>query len=222
MMGLLKRLSHNMAGHDWKEQERSVTLQKSIERLQTGKPIRIIALGDSLTQGWMARKGYLDYLSEMLKKKYPESRPSIVNRGIPGDTAEGGLYRLRGDVLDLDPDLVFLQFALNDAFTGVNPEVFKNTISAMISQIRSDTDAEILLLTSVPIMHGEEDFMAEKFYSRLIAISEEEKVPIVQVHQYWKKRIAGGVDFRSLIQFDLVHPNAEGYRLMAEAIMEMF
>jgi acyl-CoA thioesterase I len=200
--------------------ERNVNLQKSIQRFRTGQPIRIIALGDSLTQGWMARKGYLDYLAEMLKKKHPDCRPTIVNRGIPGDTAEGGLYRLRDDVLDLDPDLVFIQFALNDAFTGVNPEVFKNTIAAMISQIRTDTDAEILLVTSVPIMHGEEDFMAEKFYSRLIALSDEEKIPIALVHQYWKKKIAGGVDFRSLIQSDLVHPNAEGYRLMAEAIME--
>jgi acyl-CoA thioesterase I len=197
-----------------------VSLQKSIERFQAGKPIRIIALGDSLTQGWMVRKGYLDYLAEMLRKKYPDCRPTILNRGIPGDTAEGGLYRLRDDVLDMDPDLVFIQFALNDAFTGVNPEVFKNTIAAMISQIRTDTDAEILLVTSVPIMHGEEDFMAEKFYSRLIAISDEEKIPIALVHQYWKKKIAGGLDFKSLIQSDLVHPNAEGYRLMAEAIME--
>jgi acyl-CoA thioesterase-1 len=196
------------------------TLKKSIQKLTSGEPIRIIALGDSLTQGWMVRKGYLDFLAEMLEKKYPNCEVTIINRGIPGDTADGGLFRLREDVLDSDPDLVFIQFALNDAFMGVDPDRFKNTIKSIVEQIRVDTDAEILLITSVPVMHESSDAMVEKFYSRLADISEEENVAITPVHRYWKKKISEGVDFRGLVQGDMVHPNVEGYRLMAEAIME--
>jgi len=195
-------------------------LKKSIRKLTSGEPIRVVALGDSLTQGWMVRKGYLDFLAEMLEKKYPNCEVTIINRGIPGDTAEGGLFRLREDVLDNDPDLVFIQFALNDAFMGVDPDRFKNTIKSIVEQIRVDTDAEILLITSVPIMHESEDIMVEKFYSRLADISEEEDVDIAPVHRYWKKKISEGVDFRGLVQGDMVHPNVEGYRLIAEAIME--
>jgi len=197
-------------------------LHKSIQKLTSGQPIRIVAIGDSLTQGWMVRKGYLDFFAELLKVKFPRCDATIINRGIPGDTAEGGLFRLREDVLDSNPDLVFIQFALNDAFTGVPPALFKNTIRTMVDQIRSDTFAEILLLTSVPIMHQEEDFMAENFYSRLIEISGEESIPIALVHQHWKKMMSEGTDIRSLVQMDMVHPNMEGYRLMAEAIMEVF
>ena len=197
-------------------------LRKSIQKLTAGDPLKIIAIGDSLTQGWMVRKGYIDFFADMLKAKFPRCNVTIVNRGIPGDTAEGGLYRLREDVLDGDPDLVIIQFALNDAFTGVPPVQFKNTVKTMISHIRADTDAEILLLTSVPIMHQDEDFMAENFYSRLIEISSEDRVPIALVHQYWKRKMAEGTDIRTLVQADMVHPNMEGYRLMAEAIMDMF
>ncbi|MBP7734485.1 MAG: hypothetical protein KA369_00800 [Spirochaetes bacterium] len=197
-------------------------LQKSIKKLTSGEHLKIIALGDSLTQGWMVRKGYLDFIAEMLQSLFPDCDVSILNRGIPGDTAEGGLYRLREDVLDGDPDLVFVQFALNDAFTGVPPAQFKNTIKTIVDHIRTDTDAEILLLTSVPIMHQDVDFMAENFYSRLSEVSSEESIPIALVHQYWKKKMSEGTDIHSLVQADMVHPNVEGYRLMAEAIMEVF
>ncbi|HPV40231.1 MAG TPA: GDSL-type esterase/lipase family protein [Spirochaetota bacterium] len=197
-------------------------LKKSIQKLSSGDPLRIIAIGDSLTQGWMVSKGYLDFFAEMLKMNYPDCNVTIFNRGIPGDTAQGGLFRLREDVLDCDPDLVFIQFALNDAFTGVPPVQFKNTVKTMVDHIRADTDAEILLLTSVPIMHQDEDFMAENFYSRLIELSREENLPIALVHLHWKKKIAEGTDIRNLVQMDMVHPNVEGYRLMAEAIMGEF
>jgi len=197
-------------------------LKKSIQKLASGDPLKIIAIGDSLTQGWMVRKGYLDFIAEMLRADFPKSNVTILNRGIPGDTAQGGLFRLREDVLDCDPDLVFIQFALNDAFTGVPPVQFKNTVRTMVDHIRADTDAEILLVTSVPIMHQDQDFMAENFYSRLIELSREENLPIAPVHLYWKKKMAEGTDIRSLVQMDMVHPNVEGYRLMAEAIRAEF
>ena len=163
----------------------SGNLPKTITKLETGEPVRLIALGDSLTQGWMARKGFLDFLSEMLKKKYPASRLTIINRGIPGDTAEGGLERLRYDVLDHDPDLVFVQFGLNDAFTGVHPGRFESAVQTIVDHIRTDTDAEILIITSVPVVFERMDEIADSFYGRLEAVAARERLPIVRVHRYW-------------------------------------
>ena len=197
-------------------------LTKTVQMLEAGETVRLIALGDSLTRGWMARKGFLDFLSEMLKKKYPSCTVSIINRGIPGDTAEGGLLRLRQDVLDHDPDLVFIQFGLNDAFSGVNPGRFESTVREMVGQIRRDTDAEILIITSVPVVYERMDEIADDFYGRLEAVAESDGLAIVRVHRYWMEKIEQGLEFRSLVQGDQVHPNVEGYRLMAEAIMGAF
>jgi acyl-CoA thioesterase I len=197
-------------------------LTKTVRMLEAGEPVKLIALGDSLTQGWMARKGFLDFLSEMLQKKYPKCRVAIINRGIPGDTAEGGLYRLRNDVLDHDPDLVFIQFGLNDAFTGVNPGRFEATIQAIVEQVRNDSDAEILIITSVPVLFERMDEIADAFYGRLEAVASREGLAIVRVHRYWMEKIEQGLDFNSLVQGDRVHPSVEGYRLMAEAILSAF
>lgn len=200
--------------------ETMMPLQNTRRKLEAGEPLRLVALGDSLTQGWMVRKGYVDFLGEMIARRYPKCDITIVNRGIPGDTAEGGLYRLREHVLDADPDLVLVQFGLNDAYTGVSPDRFKNTVKAIIDQIRADTDAEILLLTSVPIMHASEDLVAEAFYDRIEALAREEGLPVARVHAHWKKKVSAGIFFASLVQGDGVHPNIEGHRIMAEAVFE--
>jgi lysophospholipase L1-like esterase len=196
-------------------------LERSINRLHEGVKLTIVALGDSLTHGWMVRKGFLDFIAEMLNNKYSHGNFTIINRGIPGDTAQGGLYRLKHDVIDMNPDLVFIQFGLNDAYTGISLESFKNTVRMMVDAIKAECGAEILLVTSVPLMQGQEDLIAEQFYRVLASISEEKDIPIAQVDRYWKKKISEGIDFRKLVQSDQFHPTVEGYRLMAEAIMEV-
>ncbi len=112
-----------------------MALNRSIAMLKKGEKLTIAALGDSLTQGWMVSKGYTDFVVDMLYKKYPDSKIDFVNRGIPGDTAEGGLRRLRYDILDKNPDCIFIQFALNDAYLGVSPGRFGNTIRGIIERI---------------------------------------------------------------------------------------
>ncbi len=194
----------------------------TIRKLTEGSHSVIVALGDSLTQGWLVNKGYLVFLGEMLKEKYPKAQFDIINRGIPGDTAEGGLLRVREDVIDEDPDCVFIQFALNDAFIGHPVERFKHSLQSIIDRIRENTDAEIVLVTSVHLGDARDNAIAAPFYARIEELSAENGLPVARVHDYWRKKISEGVEFRTLVQFDMVHPTVEGYRLMAEAIMEVF
>ncbi len=167
----------------------------------------------------MVEKGYIDFLYEMLTAKYPESTVNFVNCGIPGDTARGGLWRLEQDVVRHNPDLVFIQFALNDAFTGCSPDQYERNIRAIVERIRTETGSDILLVTSVAPGNDYDDLEAEKFYERLQMVSETENIPIAGVHEYWKKKISSGIPHSSLVQADQVHPTVDGYRLMAEAIM---
>jgi len=195
---------------------------KTIGRLSQGTHTVIVALGDSLTQGWLVNKGYLVFLGEMLRERYPRAQFSIINRGIPGDTAEGGLSRVREDVIDEDPDCVFIQFALNDAFIGHPVERYKRSLQSIIDRIRENTDAEIILLTSVHLGESRDNATAAPFYAKIEELAAENSLPVARVHEYWRKKIQEGVEFRSLVQFDMVHPTVEGYRLMAGAIMEVF
>ena len=170
----------------------------------------------------MVRRGYVDFLNDMIKSKFPQSRFVLVNRGIPGDTAEGGLYRLDYDVLSEKPDCVFIQFGLNDAFSGYSPDEFESLVEQIIAGIKKTTDAEIILLTSSYIGGNRENRIAEEFYGRLDKLARKYDLPIAKVHEYWKKRISEDIEFRKLVQFDSVHPTEMGYMLMAEAIMKLF
>ena len=194
---------------------------ETIEKMDKGKSIRIVALGDSLTYGWMVEKGYIDFLDEMLKKKYPKATITIINRGLPGDTSRGGLFRLQKHVIEENPDLVLLQFALNDALTGFTVDEFYSNMKSMVEQIQQDTSAEILLMTSPLIYDRVMQRMAEPYYGRIITLAAEKKLPLAQVHEYWGQKISGGVEHRGLVQDDLAHPTVEGHLLMAEAVMEM-
>ena len=71
-------------------------------------------------------------------------------------------------------------------------------------------------------MNERENRHAELFYSQLEELSDEEKIPISRVHDYWKKKIKSGINFHDLVQEDGVHPTEMGYKLMAESIIQNF
>jgi acyl-CoA thioesterase-1 len=200
-----------------------ITPSNTINKLRSGTPVTIAAIGDSLTAGWMVRKGYIDFFRDMLQARYPETRIRIIAKGMPGDTADSGAYRLKWDILEYRPDCVLIQYGINDAYMGFTTGQFKRYIKEMIEGIKADPDADIVLLTSSYLGSNEEnDFVAE-FYQKLTELGTEYGAAVSQTHQYWKEQMdAGEVDFLSLVQYDMVHPTELGYRLMAEALMNLF
>lgn len=197
-------------------------LTKSLKKLNSGEEVKIVALGDSLTYGWMTEQGFLDYLMIMITKKYPDSKFKIINRGVPGDTAKDGLRRTESDVIRLLPDLVFIQFALNDAYTGFSPADFQKNIESIILKIRENSDTEIALITSVAILNPEENKIAEEFYTKIYECGERYNLPVAEVHKYWKEKISSGIRHSILVQSDGIHPTEKGYELMAEAVFMLF
>jgi len=74
----------------------------------------VVFLGDSITQGWAS-----------LAKDFPDLK--VANRGISGDVTRGVLYRLKEDVLDLNPAAVVLLIGTNDLEDGGEPELMRKT-----------------------------------------------------------------------------------------------
>ena len=196
--------------------------ERAIQKLKEGSRLTIAALGDSLTYGWMVRTGFVDIFEDMLKDKYPQAVFKIIKRGVPGDTAQGGIFRIKKDIISAMPDLVMVQFGLNDALSGYTPAEFYNNMRHIVSVLKEETDSEILLMTS-PLIYDEEMMnLARPYYDRIFQISEEMSLPAALVHKYWEKKIAAGVNHYELVQSDMAHPTEAGHRLMAEAVMELF
>jgi lysophospholipase L1-like esterase len=103
----------------------------------------------------------------------------------------------------------------------MTPVMFKKNFEQIILKIQSNTSAGMLLITSVPVNSPYENSVAESFYNMIIECGVEYNIPVARVHEYWKKKISSGISHSSLVQGDGVHPMENGYRLMAEAVMEL-
>ncbi len=94
-------------------------------------PLKIVCLGDSLTTCGGEGGRYTDWLARWL----PEHQ--FFNRGISGDTLEGGRARFQRDVLDLAPDIVVIELGANDYNRRRPIEAMEEDLEAMVSAARS-------------------------------------------------------------------------------------
>jgi acyl-CoA thioesterase I len=98
------------------------------------RPVRIVALGDSLTAGYglAANEAFPVKLQRALAAKGLAT--DIANAGVSGDTTSGGLARLDWSVPD-GTDAVILELGANDALRGLDPKVTRGALDAMLRRL---------------------------------------------------------------------------------------
>jgi acyl-CoA thioesterase I len=98
------------------------------------RPLRIVALGDSLTAGFglAADEAFPAKLERALKDK--GVAVEISNAGVSGDTASGGLARLDWSVPD-GTDAVILELGANDMLRGIAPEITKQALTEIVRRL---------------------------------------------------------------------------------------
>jgi acyl-CoA thioesterase-1 len=102
--------------------------------LASDHPLRIVALGDSLTAGYglAANEAFPVRLQRALAGKGIATE--IANAGVSGDTASGGLARFDWSVPD-GTDAVILELGANDALRGVDPKVTRGALDALLRRL---------------------------------------------------------------------------------------
>jgi acyl-CoA thioesterase-1 len=107
------------------------------------RPVKIVALGDSLTAGYGLDRAdaFPDKLEKALKAK--GIAVAIENAGVSGDTASGGLSRLDWSVGD-GTEAVILELGANDMLRGVNPKVTRAALETIIARLKA-RKIEVLL-----------------------------------------------------------------------------
>ena len=107
------------------------------------RPIKIVALGDSLSAGFglPVEAAFPSKLAEALKAKTVPV--TIVNAGVSGDTASAGLDRLDWSIPD-GTDAVILELGANDALRGLDPAVTKNALDKILRKL-ADRRIPVLL-----------------------------------------------------------------------------
>jgi len=162
----------------------------------------VLAFGDSLTHGTGASAGqsYPDVLSELLGRQ-------VINGGIPGEVSAAGLKRLPAVLEEYNPTLVILCHGGNDFLRKLNQATTSSNLDAMITLIRSH-GADVVLVGVPKLGFG---LQVPVLYSQ---IADQYTIPL-------QKEILVDLLSDNSMKSDVIHPNATGYRLMAEAIYDL-
>ncbi len=162
----------------------------------------VVAFGDSLTYGTgaTAEESYPAVLAQLIGRK-------VVRAGVPGEVTAQGLARLPLVIDTHDPRLVIVCLGGNDMLRRVNEAEIKRNLRAIITNIRGRGIGVVLVGVPKPALITS----APTFYTELAA---EFGIP-------YEGEIITRVLYKPEYKSDGIHPNARGYRKIAEAIAEL-
>ena len=199
-------------------------LTRVLAKLRAKKPIKLVALGDSITQGFNA-SGFKESLAEPYQPAYPQlvantlqkrcgSTVTLVNFGVAGTEAGWGVEMVP-KVTAEKPDLVFLAFGMNDG-GGYDKKMTKMRDDV----IAQNPDADIVMvspMTMNPLFAGAEGFVWKaKFLGELV----KENMALADVTAPWME-VLKKKNFSDISGNNVNHPNDFGHRLYAHVILDL-
>ena len=167
---------------------------------------RVVFMGDSITQGWfdMAPAFFV---------------PGRIGRGIGGQTTPQMLLRFRQDVIDLHPDVVQIMAGTNDIAGNTGPMSLADTQSTLMSMTElAQAHGIRVILASVPPADHFPWRPGLETAPKIAAINSWLKGYAVRTGatyaDYWGA-LHDGDALKSSLTYDGVHPNKQGYAVMA-------
>jgi acyl-CoA thioesterase-1 len=171
-------------------------------------PVKIVALGDSLTHGYglSVELGFTAQLEDWL---HANGAPDviIVNAGVSGDTTAGGLARFEWSMAE-GGDAMIVELGGNDLLRAIDPTSSRANLKGILTKAGAMDLPVLLTGMKAPLNYGP-DFKAEfdAMYPELAAEFGTLYDPFF---------LEGMVERRNLFQADGIHPNADGVAVLVE------
>lgn len=180
------------------------------------QPLTLVALGDSLTQGYglPPEQGLVPQLQDWLTAQGAEV--TVVNAGVSGDTTAGGAARVEWTLAG-GADAMIVALGGNDLLRGIDPAASRASLAAILKAAQAQGVPVLLVGMQAPGNYGpayKRDFDA--MYAELAAEYGAALVP-----DFFAPLTAGGAtlaDPGAMMQADGIHPSAEGVRLIVEGL----
>ncbi|RDV05729.1 arylesterase [Undibacter mobilis] len=174
------------------------------------KPVKIVVLGDSLTAGYglNVQDAFPTKLGVALKAK--GHAIELINAGVSGDTATGGLDRFDWSV-PADADALILELGANDALRGVSPDVTRAALDKILSKA-AERKIPVLIagMKSPPNMGA--DYVA-KFDAIFPELA---RTHNALLYPFFLEGVAAD---EKLNQRDGMHPNSDGVDVIVKNIL---
>jgi acyl-CoA thioesterase I len=199
----------------------SVELREVAFELREGRPVHILAIGSSSTQGIGASSRSAAYparLEQDLRTLWNGAEVEVQNAGIGGETADQTVQRLEMELVARKPDLVIWQVGTNDAVRGGSQEIFRQLLRRGIAATRK-AGADLILLDQqfYPAIKNLERY--ESFVSAVQETGERARVPVFTRYQLMKDWAADGPDtIKTMLSADEFHMSDLGYDCLASAL----
>lgn len=200
-------------------------LQNTNHKLLTDKSLNVAYFGGSVTQGYGAsnenniwRKQTQKWLSE----KYPEAQINEIYACIGESGTYLGTYLLDEFVLAKEPDLVFLEYAINDRYAHIDKTNSKLQCETIVREIKQQyPKCDIVMLITIDESTSGENW----FFNQAQAhseIAEAYNIPIIYMGHALSDYINNNPDTCKWSDYfiDIVHPTDAGYLFYTDVIEE--
>ena len=185
-------------------------LARAFDKARRGEAITLGYLGGSITQGYAASRDANRYASRITawwQQQFPTAKVAAVNAGIGGTGSDYGALRVKQDLLSKNPDVVFVEFAVND---GDN-EHSARTLEGVVRQVLGApvSPACVLLFMS----HNGRN--AQRWHAQ---VGKHYDLPMVSYRDGLAVEIAAGRLKWADISPDDIHPNDRGHAMAARYV----
>ena len=190
-------------------------LKNLMKRAANGESLVIGFLGGSITQGSLSstpKNCYAYLVYEWWKKSFPNAAVSFVNGGIGGTTSHYGGARAWKDVLCYRPDIVTVDFSVNDDANEFFEETYEGTLRRLLA---APSAPAVVVLNNVFYDTGKN---AQDYHNR---IADHYGIPHVSIKDTVYPDVESGKIVRADITPDNLHPNDKGHRLVADEICKL-
>lgn len=190
-------------------------LKNLMKRAANGESLVIGFFGGSITQGSLSstpKTCYAYLVYEWWKKSFPNAAFSFVNGGIGGTTSHYGGARAWKDVLCYRPDIVTVDFSVNDDANEFFEETYEGTLRRLLA---APSSPAVVVLNNVFYDTGKN---AQDYHNR---IADHYGIPHVSIKDTVYPDVESGKIVRADITPDNLHPNDKGHRLVADEICKL-
>ena len=188
-------------------------IQAVLAKARRREPICVAAIGGSITAGGRNTKDpsrrYIQQLAKWFEKTFPDLKVRVVNAGIGATNSGYGALRVQRDVIAQQPDLVVVEYAVNDS-TGIATldESYEGVLRQMLA---SSTNLAVIELF---FMHKD----GKSAQPEQEALGRHYGLPMISFRDaVWPELQAGKLKWETIYD-DVVHPNDAGHDIASELL----
>jgi acyl-CoA thioesterase I len=192
-------------------------------RIHQRKPAKIVAIGGSSTAGAAAQsplQSYPERLEETLNQRFPGVEITVVNKGVPRQTAQEMVDRFAKDVIAEEPVLAIWETGTTDAVRGIDVDAFAETLESGFAELRAH-DIEIMLVDMQYSRHTASIIGFERYLATMQRIADVDDVYLFKrfdIMKFWSDN--GIFNFEDVQKSDRARLAAEVYDCLARRIAE--